>query len=186
MSATRLASRYAKSLIDFSIEQKQMEEVSQDVHMLDDAIEGNREFALMLKSPIISGDKKMKVVLAVFQGKITEITINFIEILMRKNRESYLHDIINSFIVLYNEKKGITPVKITTAQPISPELQDQIIEKLKKEGHFTSVKLTTAINESLIGGYVLEFDNKQIDASIARGLAILKDDFDNNDYVRKF
>ena len=48
------------------------------------------------------------------------------------------------------------------------------------------VELTQEVDPALIGGYVLRWDNKLIDNSIARGLTLLKDEFDNNDYIRKF
>ncbi|MBP9549782.1 MAG: F0F1 ATP synthase subunit delta, partial [Chitinophagales bacterium] len=75
---------------------------------------------------------------------------------------------------------------ITTAKPISIALRNEIIERLKIQANLVHIELTEKVDESLIGGYILRFDNKLIDTSISRGLAILKDEFDNNDYIRKF
>ncbi len=186
MSATRIASRYAKSILDLSIETGKLEDVLTDMRMIDKAIDNNREFYLMLKSPIVNGDKKMDVVLKVFHDKISEITENFISILMRKNRESWLPEIIDEFIKQYNQHKNITRVKIITAQAISPEMQTVILNKLRATAGLKEIELTTAIDDTLIGGYILQWEDNLIDNSISRGLAILKDEFDNNDYVRKF
>ncbi len=186
MSSTKLATRYAKSILDFAIEKGKLSEVLADMRLLKTSIDNNREFYMMLKSPIVNGDKKMKVVLNVFHDKITDITENFIGILMRKNRESQFPEIIDAFIVQYNAKMHITPVTITTAQPISEDVQSTLVNKLKATVGLEKIELTTEIDESLIGGYILHWDDKLIDNSIARGLAILKDEFDNNDYVRKF
>ncbi len=186
MSATKLASRYAKSILDLAIEQNKVDQVLNDMRLLNNAVDSNRDFYLMLKSPIVNGDKKMEVVLKAFHTSISEMTENFIGILMRKNRESYLPEIIDEFINQYNLYKHITPVKITTAQQISPEMQNTLIDKLKSTAGLQFIELTTAIDESLIGGYVLQWEDKLIDNSISRGLAMMKDEFDNNDYVRKF
>lgn len=186
MSSTKLASRYAKSILDLAIEQGKLELVLKDMRLLDQAMDSNRDFYLMLKSPIVNGDKKMDVVLKAFHSSISEITENFIGILMRKNRESYLPEIIDEFINQYNKFMHITPVKITTAQQISADMQHNLIEKLKATAGLQLIELTTAIDESLIGGYVLQWEDKLIDNSISRGLAMMKDEFDNNDYVRKF
>jgi F-type H+-transporting ATPase subunit delta len=70
--------------------------------------------------------------------------------------------------------------------PISDDVQNTLLAKLKSTVGLEQIELTTEIDENLIGGYILHWDDKMIDNSISRGLAILKDEFDNNDYVRKF
>lgn len=186
MSAIKLSSRYAKSILDLAIEKGALEAVLGDMKLLNDTTDNNRDFYLMLKSPIVNGDKKMEITKQIFQGKLSPITMSFIDILMRKNRESFLPEIIDAFLKQYNQHKHITEVKVTTAQPVSPEVQKEILERLRSQAGLQEIELTTAIDESLIGGYVLQWEDKLIDTSIARGLAILKDEFDNNDYVRKF
>ena len=186
MSVTKLAYRYAKSLIGLAIEQNRLEEVMSDMRVLNNATDHVHEFYLMLKSPIVNGDTKMEVVKNVFGNSISDITTGFINILMRKNRESYLPEIIDACIAQYNEHMGITPVKITSAVELSQEAIDNIINKVKASAHLQTVDLHTAVDESLVGGYILQWEDKLIDNSIKRGLSILKDEFDNNDYVRKF
>lgn len=186
MSATKLAHRYAKSIVDLSIEKGQLEQVMNDMRMLNRATDESRDFYMMLKSPIVNGDKKMEVVHKIFGNNITEITRSFLDILMMKNRESYLPEIIDAFIEQYNAHKGITPVKVTTAVPLSQEMQNKVMQTLKTAAGLHTVELHTQVDPSLVGGYVLQWEDKLIDNSIARGLAILKDEFDNNDYIRKF
>jgi len=186
MSAGKLASRYAKSILDLAKERGSLDAVLADMRLLNSAIDNNREFYLMLKSPIVQGDKKMEVVLKVFHDRITEITENFIGILMRKNRESWLPEIIDAFINQYNVLHQITPVTLVTAQQVSDGTREMIINKLKQEAGLVKVELHTEEDATLLGGYVLRWEDKMIDNSISRGLALLKDEFDNNDYIRKF
>ena len=186
MSASKLASRYAKSVLDLAKEKGMLDTVLADMRLINATIADNRDFYLMLKSPIVHGDKKMDVVLSVFKGKITEITEHFIGILMRKNRESYLPEIIAAFIEQYNALHNITPVTVVTAQPLSDDLKTVVIQKLKSAAGLQTVELTQELDPALIGGFVLRWEDKMIDNSIARGLTLLKDEFDNNDYIRKF
>lgn len=186
MSVTRIATRYAKSLLDLATAEGILEEVYADIRKLNAATDESREFYLMLKSPIVNADDKYKVIDTIFRNKIHAVTENWLSIMVRKKRESYLPEIIDAFIDQYNQKKQITPVTITTAQPISKELRNEISERLIKQAGLVHIELTEKIDASLIGGYILRFDNKLIDTSISRGLAILKDEFDNNDYIRKF
>lgn len=186
MSATRLAARYAKSILDLAVERQVLDEVLSDMRSVQKAIRENREFYMMLKSPIVNGDKKMEIVLLIFKGKLGVLTEEFFRILMRKNREAYLPEIIHAFLDQYNAYKHITPVTITTAAETSTEVLRGIIAALQKETGIGEVELHSKVDPALIGGYILEWEDKLIDKSIARNLYVLKDAFANNDYIRKF
>ncbi len=49
-----------------------------------------------------------------------------------------------------------------------------------------TVKLTEEVDEDLIGGFVLEFDDKQFDASIQRQISNLKKEFEVNLYIKGY
>src|SRR5215207_2019454 len=119
MSNPRLAYRYAKSIIDLSQEKGQLEEVFNDMLFLQKIIKENRDLLVLLRSPVITADKKLKVVEAVTTGRVTEITALFNKLLITKGRESALPEVIGSFIQQYKELKSIHTVKLTTATPIS-------------------------------------------------------------------
>src|SRR5215470_3172955 len=119
MPNPRLASRYAKSLVDLALEKGELEKVFADMQWLQQVIKGSRYFANLLRSPIIKGDKKRKIVESIIGSRVTNITSLFIDLLIVKGRESHLPEIITSFVVQYKEHKDIYPVKLTTAVPIS-------------------------------------------------------------------
>ena len=107
MPNPRLAARYAKSLIDLSIEKGQLENVFADMQWLQAVCKSSREFVNVLRSPVIKSDKKIKIVEAVTAGKISEMTNGFNRLLIKKGRESNLPEIINTFISQYKEYKNI-------------------------------------------------------------------------------
>jgi F-type H+-transporting ATPase subunit delta len=79
--------------------------------------------------------------------------------------------------------KGIHKVKLTTAEPISDTLKEAIVSKIKNETSLQKIELDTAVKPELVGGFVLEFDNNLVDASIARDLRDIKKQFSQNIYV---
>ncbi len=83
MQNPRLAERYAKSLIDLSMELKELDAVHDDVALLQSICNKSREFVLMLHSPIINADKKYKILIAVTGDKISKITQTFIKLLSK-------------------------------------------------------------------------------------------------------
>ena len=185
MSNARLAGRYAKSLLGLAQEQGQLEAVYADMKYVHAVCEASREFVNLLRSPIINADQKNSIISAVTKDKVSLLTNSFTVLLVKKGRESDLPEMATAFIEQYNELKGIHQVTLTTAVELSDDLKKSIESKVKAENNFASVELTTKTDESLIGGFVLEFNNNLLDASIARDLKDIKRQFTNNEYVNK-
>jgi len=185
MPNPRLAGRYAKSLIDLAIEKGQLEEVHNDMVFLQQALQSSKELVIMIKSPVIKADKKEKVLTAITAGKVSVITSTFNELLLRKGREFYLPEIITAFIDQYKVYKGIHTVKLTTAVPVSEELKQALVAKLKAERGLKDIDLVTAVDDALIGGFVLEIGDELVDGSVAFDLRNIKKQFQNNDFIYK-
>ena len=184
MSNRRLAHRYAKSIFDLSIERNELEVVLADMKYLQAACKVSAEFRSLLSSPVITPHKKTTIINAVINGKVSELTNAFTKLLVVKGRESDLHEIANSFIAQYNSLKGIHIVTLTTAVEISDDLKKSIQAKANTATPVGStVELETKVNADLIGGFVLEFDNKSVDASVQRDLKDIRKQFLRNDYV---
>jgi len=185
MPNPRLASRYAKSMIDLALEKGELERIFEDMKWLQQVIKGSRDFANLLRSPIIKSEKKEKIVDAIIGDKVTNITSLFIRLLIAKGRENNLPEIITSFISQYKGYKNIHPIKLTTATQINDNLKEAIIDQIKKTSDMQNIELETVVNEDLIGGFVLEAGDKLIDASIAYDLRQIARQFENNDFVYK-
>jgi F-type H+-transporting ATPase subunit delta len=183
MPNPRLADRYAKSLIDLALEKGMLEELHTDAERVIEVCRQSREFALMLKSPIIKGDKKVQVINILSEGKISEIMRVFINLLVRKGRESYLQEILQVFCDKYDIIKGISRINLVTATPVSEEIKRIIVEKLQKETKLTNIDLLMKVDESLVGGFVLEYNNYLLDRSVKRFLKEVKTLYQQNEYV---
>jgi len=183
MQSPRLAGRYAKSLVDLAQEKGQLETVYSDMQYLQQVSKYSKEFVALVKSPVIKAEKKNAIIDAVTKGKVSELTAAFNRLLVTKGRESALPEIVNAFIEQYNVIKGIHKVKLTTATDASNELKEAMISKLKAETGFGSIELETKTDPSIVGGFILEFDNRKVDASIIRDLKDVKKQFMRNDYV---
>ena len=124
MPNARLAGRYAKSILDLAIEQGQLEAVYADMKYIQAACNASSEFVNMLRSPIIKADQKNSILSAVLKNNVGVLSNAFIVLLVKKGRESDLHEIANTFIEQYNSMKGIHQVTLTTAVEISAEVID--------------------------------------------------------------
>jgi F-type H+-transporting ATPase subunit delta len=185
MNNPRLAGRYAKSLLDLATEQGQLDAVYNDIRYLQALCKSNPDFVAVLRSPIIKADKKGKILAAVTSANLGPITNAFNTLLMQKGREENLPEIIGAFIDQYNNIKGIKRVKITTATPLTDELKASILNQVKGDTPLEKIELETAIKEELIGGFVLQYGDTLVDASILRDLKDVRKQFLNNDYIHK-
>jgi len=118
---------------DLAVEKNELENVYNDMLFLRQAFRDSRDLVSMLRSPIIKADKKGKVLDAIGAGRISVITASFNKLLLTKEREAYLPEIVIAFIEQYKIYKGIQTVKLTTATPVSEELKQAIDKVIQKK-----------------------------------------------------
>lgn len=167
MKVSPVSERYARALFELALEKKAEEDVYRDSLFIARACEASRELRLFLESPIINSGKKLMVLKDLFEGKIHGLTLSYLMIMVRKKRESFIPSIAMQVSKFYQEYRNILTVHFK-----SPVLPDETTKKqvlgLMQKFTGASVELSAAIDESLIGGFVLSWDDKQYDASIRR------------------
>lgn len=173
MSVTRVAHRYAQALLDLSTEQNLVDKVNEDMVQLSTVCKESKEFQGMLNSPIIDVKKKLDIFEAVFGGKMEKMSIGFVNLIVKNSRENLLPEIAKGFVSLYKKSKNILEVSVVSATALDAATRETIAEKLKAKFGGT-IEMTEAVDPSLIGGFVVKIDDKQIDASISSQLANLK------------
>ena len=185
MKATRLSSRYAKSLLSLVVEQNKLEDTLSDMKHIVSVCSENKDLTLLLKSPIVKTDKKMSILSEIFSKSVSDVTMSFIHIITSKKREMYLEGIAESFISLYKVHNNIESVTLTTAVPIDENTKSEILSYIKKNGK-TDVELTEIIDEDILGGMIVKMGDKQLDASVIRDIKELKKTFNKNLYIKDF
>ncbi len=172
MKSSKSSIRYAQALLDLAVEQNSVEAVSKDMKLLATVCAENRDFVLMLESPIVKADKKIEVLSAVFDSFCT-LSKSFVELITKNGRESHLAEIAHSFDSLLKTHLGITPITLVSAKPLDAKVKDSIVAKVKA---FTTnkIEITEKIDETLIGGFIVKMGDNQIDASVSSQLEKLK------------
>lgn len=183
MQNPRLASRYAKSLLDLAKEQGALELVLADMELINQICTSNADFVQMLRSPIIKADKKFAILQAILGDKIGPLTTAFIKLLTAKGREFFLPEMTTAYAKQYKELKHINTVTLTTAVGIDDQLKQNIHDKIVASLKGEAVELHTQVDASLIGGFTLEVGDKSFDASIKRDLNDIKAQFTKNLYI---
>lgn len=172
MSEIRIASRYAKSLIELANEQGVLEAVFADIQLFADTCKHSQDLRVMLKSPIIRGSKKLHVIETAFTG-FNALTRLFFKTVISKGREAFLQLISIELIRMYNDQHNIVSAKVTTASVLSANLLADI-QRTLEEKTGKNIILETDVDPGLIAGIVVRIGDSLFDASIARKLKIIK------------
>ena len=173
MSVTRVAHRYAQALLDLSIEQNSLDAVNADMVELSSIAKESKDFANLLNSPIVDATKKKDVLNAIFGSKMNKISVDFMNLIVKNEREEMLPAIAESFKDLYKKKNNILDVLVISAAPLDDSTKTTITEKIKTNFNGT-IELTEKVDPSLVGGFIIRIDDQQIDASIASQISDLK------------
>ncbi|HRY97800.1 MAG TPA: ATP synthase F1 subunit delta [Bacteroidales bacterium] len=185
MKSNKISSRYARAFFDFLVEQGFLEAGRADMALLAAVNEENRELQNMLKSPVIGNRKKESILREIFSRHLHPSSMEFILLLTRNRREQYLAEIALAFEALYREHQGIRTVKLVTAAPVNEHIRKELVRRLTEDTGAT-IELEEAVNPDLVGGFILQTEDKKFDASLRRELDQLKKEFDVNLYIREF
>lgn len=179
MSADRIAVRYATPILELAEEKKLLDKVKADMESFLQACDDTKDLSLMLKSPIIPHLKKAEILKKIFSGKVTDLTLQAFDIITRKSRENLLEDIAKQFLHLYNVKKGLAEVTVTTSVKLDEGMK-KAFEKLSKSVTGKEPILNEKVDPEIIGGYILRLGDLQLDDSVSGQLKDLKLKFSKN------
>ena len=183
MKGNRAAQRYAKAILSLAKDQNAADAVHNDMQDILRTVQGSRDLKNMLTSPVIKNGLKKSTLLEIFKD-LNGVTKGALDILIENSRIDILDVVARQYILKYNEANKIQEAIVTTAVPLSKELEAVIMDKVKElTGEEASLK--QVIDEDIIGGFVLRVGDLQYDASIARNLSNLKRELKDNTYVSK-
>ena len=173
MNQSKISVRYAKAFFEFAKEKGILENVIADVKLLIKSLGEIPELAEVFQNPIVKPSGKKAFVSSLLKGKVSEETIDFLNLEIENGREMYTQDILRNMLIIYRKEQGITAVTLTSATPLSKE-QERSVADLVKKTRNTEVELQTKVDPSLIGGFILRVEDQQYDASVSSRLKQIK------------
>ncbi len=172
MKSTKVASRYAKSLLEIALEQNNVDAVLGDMKFLIQTHDETRDFGIMIDSPLINADKKISIFELIFD-QFEETSMKFVKLITKNGREDVLPEIARSFEAQVKEHRGIVPIVITSAVKLDESTKQKIVAKVQQTVK-GELEIEEKIDPSLIGGFIVRMGDLQLDASIANQFNNLK------------
>ena len=170
---TKIIKRYSTALYKSALEAHNEDVLADEVSSLLNLIKGSRDLFLFFESPVISRDKKLKTVEAIFSGKVSPVLLNFIKMLIENKRETLINEILLYFIDYKNEKDGIIRITINTVVELNDDEKKTILDKIQEQTGFKCIP-EFKTDPDLIGGFTVFYKDEVIDASVKNQLLNLK------------
>jgi F-type H+-transporting ATPase subunit delta len=183
MSEFKIATRYAKSLIDLSKEQNTLDVIKGDIDSFQQTVNSSIALQNLLRNPVVTPGDKIAILKKLFEKSFHKTTISFLEIIVRKNRSNVLESIAAAFVDQYKKHNNIISATVKTAQAIDERTTAEVTQFIEKQSG-KKVALTKIIDPSLIGGLIIQIEDKLYDASISGKLNHLKQNLLNT-YISK-
>ncbi len=174
---SRAAIRYAKAILETAVASGKAEKVNEDMKSIVATISASADLKEFLSSPIIASELKMNALSEVF-GTAQSETKSLFRLLQENKRFEILSAIASQYNILFDEMNNVEVANVTTAFPITSDLEAKI---LAKASTISTKKITiqNTVDPSIIGGFILRIGDKQYNASVANRLQELKREFSN-------
>lgn len=174
---SRAAIRYAKAILETALSSGKANQVNDDMKSIINSVNSSTDLKDFLASPIITSEVKMNVLSEIF-GSVQADTKSLFRLLQENKRFEILEAIATQFNAQFDEMNGVEVAKVTTAFPITAELEAKILAKAKA---ISTKKITiqNTVDPSIIGGFILRIGDKQYNASVSNRLHELKREFSN-------
>jgi F-type H+-transporting ATPase subunit delta len=184
MRVNLLAKRYAQALFDLALEMKIQDKIVKDMQLISEVLQEHRELRKLLKNPVVDDFKKVKLLDAVFGNHIQKLTEKFFALIIKKDREMYLEPVCEAYIDIYRKYNNILPLELITAFKADKKTKDTIVKKVA-DATKLNIELHETVNEDIVGGFIINYEDYQFDASIKTQLKELKNEFSKNLFIKK-
>ena len=173
-SSELIADRYASALYELSSETKSVDNVLKDLLTIEAYIMQNNDFKLLVKSPLISSNEKLKILQKILSDHSANIlTSKFIEVVSHNKRIHILSSIISRFNAINAKKRGDIIADITSAEELTDDQKNRIKDQLRGilgKKLFPNFK----VDKKIIGGLIVKIGSKMIDSSLDSKINKLK------------
>lgn len=157
--------RYARALLKGALAEKQEDELYKEMQILYKSYLEVPELRTTIDNPMLAKEQKQKVLEIACGDDITNLTKRFIDFVLKKDREFALQFMAASYITLYRKFKNITRGKLITAADVSLETVEKM-KRMVENRTRGAVEFNTEVDKELIGGFVLEYDDYRMNASV--------------------
>jgi F-type H+-transporting ATPase subunit delta len=171
--AELVTKRYAAALFEIAREKEAIDDFETQATVVCQILQKESDLLKLLEHPKVLMEDKIKMMETAFEGKIYDELVGLFVLIIKKNRQIYLVEILEQFLGLVKEAKGQVKAIVTSAIPLTNQQLAQIKANLEKSTQKT-IDIESKVDGSIIGGLVIHVGDQVVDGSIQGKLNGLK------------
>jgi len=175
MASDPLVKSYAEALFQVARAEETLDRVEEELTRLNKSLDANSELREFLSNPQISSDGKKSALFQIFGGKISPITLHWMNMVVDQGRQRRLPAIIEAFLTLTEDARDKVTAEVITSIPLSEDLAKSLEQELSKITK-KRVFLKPMVDDSILGGVIVKIENKVIDGSVKHRLEEMKNE----------
>jgi len=180
MASDPLVKSYAEALFQVARAEETLDKVEEELTRLNKSLDSNAELREFLSNPQISSDGKKSALFQIFGGKISSITLHWMNMVVDQGRQRRLPTIIEAFLTLTEEAREKVTAEVITSIPLPEDLAKRLEQELSKVTK-KRVFLKPMVDDSILGGVIVKIENKVIDGSVKHRLEEIKNEMIKTD-----
>ncbi|WP_164217661.1 F0F1 ATP synthase subunit delta [Virgibacillus sp. YIM 98842] len=166
MSEAVVAKRYADALFQLGNEKAVLDSLLEEFRTVKKVFETNANFNTFLKHPRVHNEKKKQFLDEVFQGLSADV-VNTIKLLVERQRSEILPSIIDHFIQLVYDAKGIAAATVYSVRELDSAELKELESAFAKRFNKNALYLENKVDPSILGGIRIRLGNTIFDGSIS-------------------
>lgn len=162
---------YGDALYDLCLERQNLDEMTEEVKMVQEALRDTPELMQLLMNPDICKSEKIDFTERIFKGRVCDDLVGFLRIVVTKERCSELGAILEYFTDRVKAYHKIGVASVSTPMELSDEWKAKVEKRLLETTGYVKMEMSYETDPSLIGGMVIRIGDTVVDSSIRTRLA---------------
>lgn len=166
-----IAERYAQSLIDLGKNNDlSYVAIATDLAAIQLILNRSKDLYDALTNPLVNVDDKENIIDSVFVKDVDKLIINFLKLLVERNRFNLIYDVIAKFNLLLDDVNNVARVEVVSAVSLNENEKNIILEKLSQKIRDKQISVKYSVDESIIAGLVFKLGDDVLDTSVSHRL----------------
>lgn len=162
----KLAQPYAEALLDITTKEGSLDKVINDLNSLSAILSQSKDLKKALANPTLSSVTKKEIIKSVFKDSVSSTIIKFLMVLSDRGRIAYLADVIEKALELAYKKASIEIAYVSSSLELTSSQEEALVDKLQAMTGAKQIKLKLSVDNSLLGGFIVQIGSKTIDNSV--------------------
>jgi F-type H+-transporting ATPase subunit delta len=167
-----ISTRYARAIYEYTSGKGNETVLQKEMQVLTKSFVDYPVLRKVMNDPTISSDQKVNILTVASGVHIHETLKQVFRMVVENGRAGYMENIALMYDEVYRKAKGIVVARLTTVDPANEKIKEALTLTISK-GTTNQVEFQTKTDPDIIGGFILEIDDKRLDASVKEQLRIM-------------